>query len=155
MSQTWTYSFEVLRFLISCLKAPCYSTFLLHASYWYNSTRNKILPFWFITRFASLWSPFSQVIGMYCYYKDMVLRSMWYCYVCIKIQLCREFCFVLNCPMVQRSFPFSQILNLFIFCYFRSQNFHWYLGTKNFDQVFPTLHPLLLLFQNGKTEKSC
>ena len=63
--------------------------------------------------------------------------------------------FVLNGPMVKRSFPSLQILNLFIYCF----PFHNILTDISeqikIDKVFPTLRSLLLFFRNGKTEKLC
>ena len=132
--------------LISFREAPWYSTFLLSASYFYNSTVTKVLQFWFVNRLMSLWSPLSQVSVLYFYYEYMVLRSVRYRFVCIKIWLCHEFCFVLNCPMGQRLFTFSQILNLFIYCYFSSQHLNWYLITKKNWEVFSNTSLFVVIF---------
>ena len=65
-------------------EAPLYRSFLLRASYLYNSTWTKVLQFWFVNRLTSLWLPLSKVCSLYCYYGSMVLRSVRYHYVPIK-----------------------------------------------------------------------
>ena len=72
------YSFELLQSFISFREVPWYSSFLLRASYLYNSTGTKVTHIWFVNRLVSPWFPLSQVNALYCYYKNMVLRFMWY-----------------------------------------------------------------------------
>ena len=39
---------------------------------------DKVIHIWFVTRLASLWWPLSWLSALYCYYKNMVLRFLWY-----------------------------------------------------------------------------
>ena len=38
----------------------------------------KVLHIWFVTGLLSYWSPLSLMIALYCYYKNIVLRFVWY-----------------------------------------------------------------------------
>ena len=71
----------VITTFISFWEAPWYSTFILHASYLYNSMGTEVLQCLFVTILASPWSPLSQVSALYYYYENMVFRFMLPCLV--------------------------------------------------------------------------